>query len=212
MKPGPKNLWIPDDDNHSSVIEAQSNYYQYFAVLADKGGVAVDGGAHVGYWTRQMARDYKIVIAFEPRPENYECLVRNLEQGHTSIVKMCNAGLGSEHSFGTLKRGGRPGNSGAWYVDFDADNKDIQIIDLDSFISEQPLQFIKLDIEGMEHQALEGGRELITRDRPVIVIERNTAASENYNLNDNAAHKWLLDLGYEIQLSNANDYCYVSRD
>lgn len=40
-----------------------------------------------------------------------------------------------------------------------------------------PISFIKIDVEGAEHMVFEGARELITRDRPVILMELNDPLS-----------------------------------
>jgi FkbM family methyltransferase len=68
----------------------------------------------------------------------------------------------------------------------------IKVTTIDTFFSEmkvEKLDFIKCDTEGNEANVLEGGRETITRFRPILSFEMSYKSS---NL------KWLLDLGYEM--------------
>jgi FkbM family methyltransferase len=43
-------------------------------------GVAVDGGANIGAYSRVMAGVFSHVHAFEPAPDTFECLRRNIEE------------------------------------------------------------------------------------------------------------------------------------
>ena len=60
-----------------------------------------------------------------------------------------------------------------------SDNHDLEFLDktekietikLDSFI-ETDVDFIKMDIEGMEHLAIKGAMEIIKKNKPVLLIE-----------------------------------------
>lgn len=46
----------------------------------------------------------------------------------------------------------------------------IDIVRLDDYFAGQKVTFIKADIEGMEMQALKGGRELIKNQKPKIAV------------------------------------------
>jgi FkbM family methyltransferase len=51
---------------------------------------------------------------------------------------------------------------------------EIEIVRLDDVVSE-PVGFIKLDIQGGELAALRGARRILTDDRPIVMLEQNTA-------------------------------------
>ncbi len=44
-----------------------------------KGGVAIDVGAHIGYYSRLLSPLVDTVYAFEPDPTNYAFLVKNVK-------------------------------------------------------------------------------------------------------------------------------------
>ena len=210
MKAGPLEMWIPDDDNHSGVIYEHSRRYDMFRRHIEGDGVAVDGGAHVGYWTLRLQHDYNLVLAFEPNPSTFNCLELNVSQFNNGNVNIINAALGAAFGYGNMRQGGRQGNTGAWYVDTSNDpTASIEVVTLDSYISGLPLNLVKLDVEGMEHAALVGGERWITRDWPAVIIEQNIAASRNLGLDNNAAQDLLREWGYELKASAGKDYLYT---
>lgn len=59
------------------------------------------------------------------------------------------------------------------------------------------LDFMKIDIEGMETDALEGARHTIVRLQPVMLIER-------IKTNQDQLHAWLLERGYRLTALGMN--------
>jgi len=47
---------------------------------------------------------------------------------------------------------------------------DVQCVRLDDLFADQPMSFLKLDIEGAEPEAIAGARHIIARDRPIIAM------------------------------------------
>lgn len=122
--------------------------------------VAVDGGAHVGSWTRYLAKKFHFVSAFEPNAENYECLAINtLGLSNVSITR-----LGLSASFGTfgLASGN---NSGCWHL---VEGYGINTIPLPDYGA---LDFLKLDVEGHEADVLKASESILKRYKPVVLIE-----------------------------------------
>jgi hypothetical protein len=54
------------------------------------------------------------------------------------------------------------------------------MIKLDGFFSEK-IDLIHLDLEGYEFEALKGAKELIERDKPLIILEIDTRAVDYNN-------------------------------
>jgi len=53
------------------------------------------------------------------------------------------------------------------------------------------LDLIKIDIEGMELEALQGARQTIERCRPIMLIEQIKTGRDQLR-------SWLVDRGYEV--------------
>ena len=150
--------------------------------------IVVDVGANAGYLTKLFSRIAKNgqVISFEP--SSYALSILNLVTRCCSLknVRVIPIGLGSAPSSLALnipiKKSGSLGYGLAHINDdrnIDARQTIVEeiIIDtLDNMLSKLSLtkiDFIKLDIEGWELQALTGARCCIDTWRPVLMIEVN---------------------------------------
>jgi len=159
------NTWVPDADTYFQ------NYFQGSDVFEQANldlalsyvrsfDVAVDGGAHVGSWTRYMADRFSLVAAFEPNQQNFDCLVMNTYDCNNVILSKC--GLSVMEHGGSLASGN---NTGCWHV---TEGNDIRLIALPDFGA---LDFIKLDIEGYEYNALLGAVKQLRKYNPIVLIE-----------------------------------------
>lgn len=212
MKIGAMGMWVPDWDEHASVIANHAERYQDFIRIIPINGLetAVDGGAHVGYWTVQMAKHFRRVYAYEPHPDNYACLQENLKDAVAENVDARQIALGNHPGDCTPTRNAhsREDNSGAWHVKEGRDGP-VFLMPLDELCIEGRLDLLKLDIEGMEALALEGGRERICTDWPAIVIEENITARENFGLRDGLAREYLEGWGYREVAASGRDHLYL---
>ena len=162
------NTWVPDSDWYFGPYFA--NIGDVFeAVVLDTGlrnvkrwRTCVDGGAHVGSWSRALAHKFVSVYSFEPQRDNWRCLLKNTET--CPNVKAFNWALGDVNGYRSMASGR---NSGCWHI---ADGDDVLMVRLDD-LSITDLDYLKLDVEGFEYFALKGGKDTIARDRPVIQIE-----------------------------------------
>ena len=162
------NGWrLPDGEQHF-VKHAERNKYQANLLNAALPFVvqlrtAVDIGAHVGFHTRKMLGVFDDVWAFEPVPENYECLRHNAPDARCVRVALGNQRGDVHLSCPT------PGNSGAWERD-DGGRHVAPLMLLDDYpIGE--VDFVKIDVQGMEADVLKGGENTIRRWKPIIAIE-----------------------------------------
>lgn len=166
-----KDLWFPDADIHMSEMYAKgdTHFHRLDAALAKvaRWGVAVDGGAHVGMFTRYLADRFDVVHAFEPAPDTFECLTENTRE--LVNVERHNLALGTKFGRCTMDIDKRwPSNTGGRYLV--KGDGDISVVPLDSFELEA-LHFLKLDVEGCEIQALKGGAATVMRHKPIIMAE-----------------------------------------
>lgn len=149
------------------------------------GDTVMDVGAHVGVFTHfALKSGAEMVVAVEPEPTNLECLRRNfageIAGGRLVIVPM---GLWSSESSMELSLG--VGNSGenSMVLDREGSRISVPVTTIDRLAVElalERLDFIKMDIEGAEREALAGGIETIRRFRPRLMLD-------TYHLPDDAA-------------------------
>lgn len=162
------NLWVPDGDWYfGHYFSTQGDCFEEYGLIAGLDYVknfrtAVDGGAHVGSWTRKLAQKFERVYAFEPQDDNRLCLYRNVEL--LDNVFALPTALGAEAGTASLNSGN---NSGCWHL---TPGGAVDIIPLDQH-QIKDLDYLKLDVEGFEYFALKGAEETVKRSHPVIQIE-----------------------------------------
>lgn len=167
-------------------------------------GIFLDIGANIGNHTLFFCNECraKKVYAFEPVKKTYKILKRNivLNQLQDKVITY-NSALGQCFSKGGIIYAE---DSGGNRVKEEAGGE-VKIEPLDSFKIAR-IDFIKIDVEGYEERVLEGARETLRSNRPVIMIE---IFDDNYSRVDGL----LSSLGYECELkiTDSRDYIYVSK-
>ncbi len=143
------------------------------------GDTVIDAGAFIGTHARafsQMVGSQGVVHAFEPNDQIYSELLKNVQLASYSNIKTYQIALGAcEQSMHLLQNKSQM-NLGASSLSCDDRSVGIEIVRvqaLDSF--DFPLiNFIKADVEGMEHKLLVGGLRTIRQHKPVIFLEANS--------------------------------------
>lgn len=152
--------------------------------------VAVDGGANVGAYSRIMMERFDEVHAFEPAPDTFSCLTRNLSAwGAGERVRAYENVLSDRRE----KVGLRPkprGRSPSRRVVPGGDIESVRIDDLEL----PDLAFLKLDVEGYEERALRGAEQTLLRFRPLVMFEEKPAKAVHFGDVD-GAHRYLKSLG-----------------
>ena len=170
------------------------------------GGVALDVGAHLGTWTLPMARavgETGRVHAFEPIPFLNEALRKTALANGLNQVALDGRALGSAagSSNFTIARGshgrGNLGMSGLGERPDGGETIQVEVTTLDSFALERRLDrldFVKIDVEGLEAQVLAGGGDTLGRFHPAIVFETGHEDRDQRH----AIYETLRPLGYRL--------------
>lgn len=132
-----------------------------------RGGLAIDGGANVGVYSRIMARHFDRVIAFEPAPDTFACLTRNLRDWGLGERVEARAQALSDRAESVGMKGRRGHRSLSRQVQGRGDIPALRIDDLQL----SALAFLKLDLEGYEARALRGAAATLVRCRPFVLFE-----------------------------------------
>ncbi len=151
--------------------------------------VVLDIGANVGNHTLYLASVSQAkVLAFEPNRHLADAIRRSVQlNGLEDTVSVSNLGLGKVPGCGHFERD-IPENLGMQRLE--VGDGGIEIARLDDQNIPSPVKIIKIDVEGMELDVLEGGRNLILRDRPLLYIESATEADYRQ------ISTYLAELGY----------------
>ena len=161
--------------------------------LFEGGEVAIDGGANVGAYTRILLERFATVWAFEPAPDTFEALSRNIEEwGFKDRVHLYPFAL-SDRIEKVRLRGKFGHRSLSRRIIGAGDIPTMRIDDLEL----ERLDFIKLDVEGYEVRALQGARETLLKHRPFVLFEDKPHKAELYG-ESREAHTFLESLGAKL--------------
>ena len=142
------------------------------------GMTVIDIGAHIGYYSLLFAKcvgSTGLVFSFEPLPENFALLQKNIQLNELNNVQsFCSALFSSSRELSLSVPDESP-NSGDGSVIHDRGSKHILVpaITLDSFCARANIQpdVLKMDVEGAEYDVLLGAQETISSCRPKLLIE-----------------------------------------
>jgi FkbM family methyltransferase len=155
---------------------------QLISMLIHPGDTVLDIGANYGLYTRFFAQQVGktgTVHSFEPVPETFDVLKNNVQKAGLSQVKVYNQAISHETGMATISIPTYPDGSENYYeatMQHAANAKSIRIqtLKLDDWLNKfSPINFIKLDVEGHEPQALQGMQQLIEKYHPIFLIEIN---------------------------------------
>jgi FkbM family methyltransferase len=173
------------------------------------GVVAVDCGANVGVHTIEWAKrmtGWGVVLAFEAQERIYYALAGNIAINNCFNARAIHAAVTSQpgtmkmpspnylvpSSFGSLELRKRDNTEFIGQAIDYSESKmvDVRTISLDSF-SFPRLDLIKMDVEGMELDALAGGVNCIGNYHPILLVEI-------IKTDKNKLRAWLESLDYSV--------------
>jgi FkbM family methyltransferase len=172
---------FPYGDGYWSKLLNRSYHYEdelelLFRHSADVGYTLIDCGANYGYWSVLVSSapfGSHRAIAIEPSSQNFEKLANNARvNGDRFELMKCaiGAGRGTAHLTGTKHEafsiaGGANGRG-----------EEVPVVALDNLIDEGKVSekgkfLIKLDVEGVEIEAMKGGMRLLQADSVILCEE-----------------------------------------
>lgn len=122
-------------------------------------------------------------FGFEPIPGLYNNL-KNKYDDKATIYPYALADTNGKSTFQFVKNA--PAYSGLKKRRYDTDTPDIEEIEVEIKVLEElipdslKIHFVKIDVEGAEFGVLKGAKQLLKRDKPVIVFECGMGASDYY--------------------------------
>ncbi|HKA42724.1 MAG TPA: FkbM family methyltransferase [Burkholderiales bacterium] len=200
--------WLPAGDTHIELyLQAYGGEYQGEHRRASLNAcrrrrVALDIGAHVGLWSRELAEAFEEVLAFEPIAAFRQCFIRNVTAQNVTLYPFA---LGSAP--GKAKMAVAADNSGESYIT-EAGQEGVDIRPLDE-LELNDVDYVKIDVEGFELFVLQGARETLMRCRPVITLEQKAHSATHFGIGQYAALEYLKALGAEVRERVIDDWILV---
>jgi FkbM family methyltransferase len=161
---------------------------EMFRRVLRRGDTVLEVGAHIGYislYFRHLVGEGKVIV-FEPGENNLPYLLKNVEdQGIEVIKKAVGKEEGSCSFFldnlsgqnnSLVKNFFKRGTTEAYAFDPKAKGTretKVEVITLDRWVAERGIKpdFVKIDIEGFEYEALQGMQKMIAEHCPIMMVE-----------------------------------------
>lgn len=197
--------WIPAGSEYVlpfNLAEEKRSIYFSGDHTIKSGDIVLDCGANVGVFTRKaLDLGAAKVIAIEPAPENLECLRRNFKR-EVDAGQVIIYPKGVWHKDDEMELNVDPNNSAADSFVIRREGfrgvAKVPVTTIDKLVTELNLSkvdFIKMDIEGAEPNAIEGAAQTIRQfkprmslsayhqpNHPVLVPEKVRQARSDYQM------------------------------
>lgn len=174
-----------------------------FACLIRPGDVAVDVGANIGTHTialAQLVTESGLVVAIEAQRTVHHLLVANVALNNMLHVLCLHNAVGATAGVARVPflHPGSPNNFGGASVGDQTSGEPVTVVPIDG-LQLATCRLIKVDVEGMEAQVLQGARRTLERHRPYLFVETTL---ENSRAVIAALHR----LGYDCRWHLASYY------
>lgn len=183
--------------------------------LAKNGGLFVDVGANLGYfsilWT--SINPNSKAVCFEASPRNIESINNNLKNNSlTDRVTLIPKAAGREQ--GTVKFDVGPSDQTGWggIANSKSTNSiEVPLTRVDHEIRDQTIDVLKVDVEGADTWVLFGCEALLKEERiRKIFFEQNTHRMNLLGIRAGEAQEFLQDLGYTCVAMDRNGLEWVA--
>jgi len=180
----------------------EKKLYNIYSKYLSKNDIALDIGSYIGTHGLPMSKFAKNVFCFEPNTEIFNCLRSNILLNKIDTITPLKIALydskGSqtfyERNTGTSRLatvGKKGGTSRVTEVYTDTiDNL---------FKTVNNCRLIKLDVEGAEYKVLEGAKDFLKRNKPLLLVE-------TFKITRDKLYEWAEDNDYSIKHIGGDDY------
>ena len=181
------------------------------------GDTVWDVGANIGYFTLEFARAVGPsgkVLSFEPHPEIFKVLQRNVSRNKYQNVSLQNVACGEEATFSKLYFSTEnEGNHKIVENSSSNDSVKTKVVKLSTFLETHPPRLIKMDIEGAELLALQGlGQENLKKLDIDFVIEYHPYEMSFFDIEGEQVLDFFIDTGYKFRNLAFPDSPIISRE
>jgi len=207
------NFYIPTGD---TFLTKKPNYkkeeFEMAKPFFKHNSVAIDVGAHVGFWTTRLLQEFDKVIAVEPVEDFIRCLEVNTEELEHKL-EIHGIGLGSEDELCLEIDRVKTNSTLTATADYSCEEQSTEYT-MDTFVDKMldedidgpaSLDFIKISVEGYELEVLEGAVETIKKWQPTIFVEVKTMEDEDIS-------DFMEDMNYKIADDDLSSYVWVPNE
>jgi FkbM family methyltransferase len=173
-----------------------------------KGKTFYDIGANIGFFSVLAARlvgESGLVYSFEPVPENAAAIRRNARlngfNNVTVLEQAVSVSSGSANMLLTGHPGGAQLDTARGFLVTPSRQIIVPTVSIDGLLAEgsiKPPDVVKLDVEGVELDALRGMSGTLKSIKPIVVFEIDDRDYEPFMQKNREIDAFLCDCGYDV--------------
>ncbi len=189
-----ENIYFVSDYEHAELVFIKNQL--------KSGDVFVDIGANIGVHSliaSQILSEQGKVISFEASKKNYMRLQEHIQLNHAQNIEAHHVAIADSEKEITLYYNEAEANKGmiSAYGQNEAHKESIQAVTLDSVLGVTKIDFIKIDIEGGEYDALKGMKQILQTQNPVLLIELEEDIIAKTDYKEEDIINYLAQFGYQ---------------
>lgn len=200
MTPGPLRsagdgtVWSvnPDSDDHLGPDPHEAWLEPILRGLLRQGSTFLDVGAHVGRWTIRAALWGVQVIAWEPAEDTMRRLQLNLQlnavEHRVTTQQLAAWNKDDPHLQLRPMHAHMRDGSASLVSQEEGEAEPVAGRRLDSLLTVEGIEVVKLDVEGADAEALEGMMDLLVLRRPTVIWENHAWLYPHKRINDRASN------------------------
>lgn len=208
-----------------NILKALEYYRVKYTIFNNKDIFILDIGGNIGWYPSFFGRLGYSILSFEPLEKNYYILKKNYCMLNNSNVVIITKGIDNKEKICDYYIHIRNTGNGIIICDekyikssalrkmFKKTSK-VSLTKLSNFIpylSNKNIALIKIDIEGSEGNAIEGGIEIITKFHvPFIIFEFSPTYLKEHKTNPKKFVELFIENGYKISLDGFLGNNYIS--
>lgn len=163
-------------------VEKYGEYSEHevklFRRLCREGSIVVEIGANIGTHTialSEIVGKTGRVYAYEPQRIVFQTLCANIALNSLENVECFQTAVSDENGFLFLPdiRYDIVGNFGGVEVEESGDGHKVAVSRLDDLLDIPRLDFLKIDVEGMEQKVIKGAQNLLEKYHPILYVEND---------------------------------------
>lgn len=164
----------------------------------------IDIGANIGFWSIECSKFTRgKIFAFEPDPENLKLLRANLDLNHRVNVSVVPKACGAQRAVLKLYRSkSNAGDHQLYQTSEKREGVQVEVCSIDEEIGVlKDLSFVKIDVQGFEHFALQGMEHNLRANQNVTILcEFWPDGMRQAGSQPDAFLDWMEQLGFRMRV------------
>jgi FkbM family methyltransferase len=186
----------------SKIYEQETTYF--IRNYLKENDIVYDVGANIGYFTLEFARAVGKngkVHSFEPHPEIFKVLQRNIKRNHYNNVTMHNVACSDKNGEGELYFSTENEGNHKIVKNINSNNsKVVSTVKLSDFVLKEKPRLIKMDIEGAELLALKGvGNDILKIENIDFILEYHPYEMSFFEIEGEQVLDFFMSSGYKFR-------------